>query len=163
LPGNTATRATRIRLAKTRLPLLRRLDRTVPLRDPIQDGYNWYTYCENDPLNYVDPDGRELLVLAIGLAVIALVGLGVKLYEMSQTADEKREEKLLEEKRDRQIEEYQDRIRRGAKDTKKIAEDAFEDQYIKQPISAVSPYTEVIIEGVDAAEGVIETLDNNRK
>jgi RHS repeat-associated protein len=23
-------------------------------RDPIRDGYNWYVYCENDPVNAVD-------------------------------------------------------------------------------------------------------------
>jgi uncharacterized protein RhaS with RHS repeats len=26
--------------------------------DPEEDGENWYSYCENDPINYVDPDGR---------------------------------------------------------------------------------------------------------
>ncbi len=26
-------------------------------RDPIQDGYNWYAYCDNDPVNAVDPEG----------------------------------------------------------------------------------------------------------
>jgi len=26
-------------------------------RDPIQDGYNWYTYVGNDPVNGVDPEG----------------------------------------------------------------------------------------------------------
>ncbi len=31
-------------------------------RDPIQDGYNWYAYCNNDPVNHVDPEG-----LAIGV------------------------------------------------------------------------------------------------
>ncbi|AGB40343.1 RHS repeat-associated core domain protein [Halobacteroides halobius DSM 5150] len=25
--------------------------------DPIQDGWNWYVYCRNNPLKYVDPDG----------------------------------------------------------------------------------------------------------
>ncbi len=28
-------------------------------RDPIQDGYNWYAYCENDPVNAVDPEGLD--------------------------------------------------------------------------------------------------------
>ena len=26
-------------------------------RDPIRAGYNWYTYCDNDPVNAVDPEG----------------------------------------------------------------------------------------------------------
>ena len=25
--------------------------------DPIKDGLNWYAYCENDPVNFVDPLG----------------------------------------------------------------------------------------------------------
>jgi hypothetical protein len=25
--------------------------------DPIKDGVNWYVYCENNPLKFVDPDG----------------------------------------------------------------------------------------------------------
>ncbi len=28
-------------------------------RDPIQAGYNWYAYCENDPVNAVDPEGLD--------------------------------------------------------------------------------------------------------
>ncbi|MBC8135512.1 MAG: RHS repeat-associated core domain-containing protein [Fibrella sp.] len=28
-------------------------------RDPIQDGRNWYIYCQNDPLNVVDPEGLK--------------------------------------------------------------------------------------------------------
>ncbi|MDX2064804.1 MAG: RHS repeat-associated core domain-containing protein [Fimbriimonadaceae bacterium] len=30
-------------------------------RDPIKDGRNWYTYCENRPLAGVDPDGLDVL------------------------------------------------------------------------------------------------------
>jgi RHS repeat-associated protein len=26
--------------------------------DPSEDGENWYSYCGNNPVNYVDPDGR---------------------------------------------------------------------------------------------------------
>jgi RHS repeat-associated protein len=28
-------------------------------RDPIRAGYNWYAYCENDPVNAVDPEGLD--------------------------------------------------------------------------------------------------------
>jgi uncharacterized protein RhaS with RHS repeats len=28
-------------------------------RDPIQDGRNWYTYAENNPTRYTDPEGYE--------------------------------------------------------------------------------------------------------
>jgi hypothetical protein len=28
-------------------------------RDPIQDGYNWYAYCGNDPVSSIDPEGLE--------------------------------------------------------------------------------------------------------
>ncbi|MDX2066572.1 MAG: RHS repeat-associated core domain-containing protein [Fimbriimonadaceae bacterium] len=29
-------------------------------RDPIKDGRNWYTYCENNPLTAVDPEGLQV-------------------------------------------------------------------------------------------------------
>jgi len=28
-------------------------------RDPIKDGRNWYAYCENNPLKWVDPEGLQ--------------------------------------------------------------------------------------------------------
>ncbi|MCL6588975.1 MAG: FG-GAP-like repeat-containing protein [Firmicutes bacterium] len=28
-------------------------------QDPAKDGLNWYSYCNNNPLKYVDPDGRN--------------------------------------------------------------------------------------------------------
>ena len=33
--------------------------------DPIRDGRNWYSYVVNDPVNFVDLDGRETTVLII--------------------------------------------------------------------------------------------------
>ena len=27
--------------------------------DPIRDGYNWYAYCENNPIMFVDPNGLD--------------------------------------------------------------------------------------------------------
>lgn len=34
------------------------------VRDPIGDGLNWFAYCDNDPLNLVDPEGLEFEFLA---------------------------------------------------------------------------------------------------
>jgi len=30
--------------------------------DPIRDGHNWYAYCSNDPINFVDLWGLELII-----------------------------------------------------------------------------------------------------
>ena len=27
--------------------------------DPAKDGMNWFVYCRNNPLKYMDPDGKE--------------------------------------------------------------------------------------------------------
>ena len=27
--------------------------------DPVQDGWNWHVYCNNNPLSFVDPTGLE--------------------------------------------------------------------------------------------------------
>ncbi|MDX1931767.1 MAG: RHS repeat-associated core domain-containing protein [Capsulimonadales bacterium] len=35
-------------------------------RDPIHDGYNWYAYCGNDPVNWVDPEGFVAAALVLG-------------------------------------------------------------------------------------------------
>gem|GEM_PF-1308459 len=42
-------------------------------RDPIKDGRNWYSYCENNSLKWADPEGRAaaaLLPLAAGAALV---------------------------------------------------------------------------------------------
>jgi len=41
-------------------------------RDPAKDGLNWYVYCLNSPLRYIDPDGRWTLA-AGGNAVAAFL------------------------------------------------------------------------------------------
>jgi RHS repeat-associated protein len=54
-------------------------------RDLIQDGYNWYAYCNNDPVNGVDPEGLMVLELAVGviafpeiaIPVIIVIGIGI--------------------------------------------------------------------------------------
>ena len=38
--------------------------------DPIKSGGNWYVYARNNPLKYIDPDGR--LVVTAG-AIIAII------------------------------------------------------------------------------------------
>ena len=35
-------------------------------RDPAKDGINWYVYCANNPIIYIDPFGLENLVIAGG-------------------------------------------------------------------------------------------------
>jgi lysozyme len=38
--------------------------------DPIKDGVNWYVYCRNNPLRYVDPNGLKE-ISTLGLNFIA--------------------------------------------------------------------------------------------
>jgi len=35
-------------------------------RDPAKDGLNWYAYCRQNPLIYVDPDGECPLPIITG-------------------------------------------------------------------------------------------------
>jgi RHS repeat-associated protein len=64
-------------------------------KDPILDGFNWWLYCENDPVNGVDPLGQEsfieagILVCVAGVllgglsgGIIAGVGLTIVFYEV---------------------------------------------------------------------------------
>jgi RHS repeat-associated protein len=39
-------------------------------RDPIKDGRNWYAYGANNPLKYIDPDGRLIWKLVIAAIII---------------------------------------------------------------------------------------------
>ena len=54
--------------------------------DPGRNGANWYVYCENNPVNLVDPDGQEgrtlmqelILFLGAPLALDIISGLMIK-------------------------------------------------------------------------------------
>jgi RHS repeat-associated protein len=57
-----------------------------PIRTPGA-GLNYYTYCDGDPINRVDPTGEisltlgtVLVAMAVGAAVGAAIGAGVELY-----------------------------------------------------------------------------------
>jgi RHS repeat-associated protein len=42
--------------------------------DPSQDGLNWYEYCRANPLKYVDPDGRAVIIpVVIYMYITALM------------------------------------------------------------------------------------------
>jgi RHS repeat-associated protein len=41
--------------------------------DPVLDGNNWYNYCNNNPMSYIDPSGQVPLLL-VGLLVGAAIG-----------------------------------------------------------------------------------------
>lgn len=45
--------------------------------DSAKDGYNWYVYCGNDPVNRVDPSGEfAVTALLIAIGVGAVIGAG---------------------------------------------------------------------------------------
>ena len=52
--------------------------------DPARDGYNWYVYCDNNPIIYIDPNG-EWLHLAIGAVVgAAISGISSAIYQYAK-------------------------------------------------------------------------------
>lgn len=47
--------------------------------DPIKDGRNWYNYCANNPLKFVDPNGKLISLTAIGIGFLAVAAVGAVL------------------------------------------------------------------------------------
>ncbi len=46
-------------------------------RDPIKDGRNWYSYCENSPVVLTDSDGQApFLIVFAAVAIIAILSTG---------------------------------------------------------------------------------------
>ena len=45
--------------------------------DPIKDGLNWYSYCDNNPVNRIDPTGEAWYHWAIGAAIVAACAVAV--------------------------------------------------------------------------------------
>lgn len=39
--------------------------------DPARDGYNWYVYCDNNPIIYTDPNGQSFILTCIIVGAIA--------------------------------------------------------------------------------------------
>ena len=73
--------------------------------DPIRDGFNWYTYCGGNPVNFIDPRGtdasaipwRESLEAIIAAAlleptfigeIIAAVTIGIFLFTAALIAED---------------------------------------------------------------------------
>ena len=48
--------------------------------DPIRDGLNWYVYCGNNPVMFVDPSGESATAFIVGCTVVsALVSGGAQM------------------------------------------------------------------------------------
>ncbi len=41
--------------------------------DPIRDGSNWFSYVVNDPVNYIDPNGYNPVIVAYGTEFVILL------------------------------------------------------------------------------------------
>jgi RHS repeat-associated protein len=49
-------------------------------RDPVKDGRNWYSYCENMPTNCADPEGEELITIILIVGAAVLTGAGIVVF-----------------------------------------------------------------------------------
>jgi RHS repeat-associated protein len=56
-------------------------------RDPIKDGRNWYGYCDNNPLKFVDLTGHHPVLLVIGAALVIGVIVGAIQYHNGKGVD----------------------------------------------------------------------------
>ena len=53
-------------------------------QDPAMDGLNWYAYCSNDPIRFIDESGHQYEDLMAGVALLFTIGtLLSKLMEIA--------------------------------------------------------------------------------
>jgi len=122
-------------------------------RDPIKDGRNWYGYAGNDPIRYSDPTGLILPILAVGAVAIGIAGLIRLGYDAGQIIDDARQDKVNSDDNvwgdDEKLEgRWRDQVPGYIQRSKKLAEDAYVDNYVYGPIGEVGgDVVKVVLEG----------------